>query len=945
MSKLHHFLFILFMLLIGCNSVPKPTKKTELYPLNTSTIIPVDTKVKKGTLKNGMTYYIRQNPKPEQKVELRLVVKAGSILETKKQLGLAHFMEHMNFNGSKNFNKNELVDYLQSIGVKFGAHLNAYTSFDETVYILPIPTDSDEKLEKGFQILEDWAFNASLTEEQIDKERGVVLEEYRLGLGAQKRMLKKYLPKLMHNSHYAERLPIGTKKVLENFTYEDLRTFYKDWYRPDLMAIVAVGDISADVLEEKIRNHFGKYPKVKNAKKREEFYTPNHKETLVSIVTDSEATRSSVSMYYKDKTNATPSLNVGDYKKDIKNQLFINMLNNRLNELRNKETPPFIYAGSWYGNTWDKSKKAYQSYAGCSETGQLKALKTLATENERALRFGFLESELKRAKTALKKAHENAFSERTKTESKTYASAYIQNFLTKEPIPGIEWEFEKLKKTLPTITLLECNAIIKNYLHKDNLVIVLSGPKKEKLKKVSEDQVLDIITNVKNANLTAYTETVFKNGLMKSTPKKGTIINIFKDSIVKLTKLTLSNGAKVTYKKTDFKNNQILFSAFSYGGTSLYSDDELKKTNVINNTLAEAGINGYSKNDLTKILADKTVNVAPYINNNSEGLKGSSTPKDLETLFKLSHLYFTKLNYDTKAYNSYMSKLRAYVKNYLSQPFNYFSVELGAFLNQHNPRYQGFPTEAILQQTNYNLAYKKYKERFANAGDFNFYFVGNFNEKKLHEYCETYLANLPSNSQRETFKKHSFKHITGIVDKQINKGNEPKSMVKIMYHGEAHEDSKNESYYLKSLGELLTIKLVEQLREEEGGVYGVRAKGNISKDSEKRYNFNISFPCGPENVDKLVKIAIAEVEKIKTNGVAKKDLTKIKETQLLEYKEALKKNGFWINTIKNADFYNEDVQDILKKEQQIYNLSSKNLQGVAKKYLDKNRVIATLKPE
>lgn len=349
------YVFVILITCAACNSIPKTTNKT------VTSAIPTDNHVVKGTLENGMTYYIRQNSKPEQKVELRLVVKAGSILENEKQLGLAHFMEHMNFNGSKNFKKNELVDYLQSIGVKFGAHLNAYTSFDETVYILPIPTDNDQKLEKGFQILEDWAFNASLTSEEIEKERGVVLEEYRLGLGADKRMLNKWLPQLMYNSHYAERLPIGTKEVLENFTHQDLRDFYKDWYRPDLMAVVAVGDIPVKVLEEKIKNHFGKYPAVKKGKERKEYSMPNHEQTIVSINTDKEASRSMVMMYYKDQQESAPMVTPEDYKKNTINQLFNMMLNNRLGELRNKENPPFIYGGSSYGGTWVTSKKAFQS--------------------------------------------------------------------------------------------------------------------------------------------------------------------------------------------------------------------------------------------------------------------------------------------------------------------------------------------------------------------------------------------------------------------------------------------------------------------------------------------------------------------------------------------------------------------------------------------------------
>ncbi len=936
------FSTILLFIITSCNTI----KDSNQNIYNLSSVIPTDKNVKKGILPNGMTYYIRKNAKPEQKVELRLVVKAGSILESEKQLGLAHFMEHMNFNGSKNFNKNELVDYLQSIGVKFGAHLNAYTSFDETVYILPIPSDNNEKLEKGFQILEDWAFNASLTDEEIEKERGVVLEEYRLGLGAEKRMRKKYLPKLLYKSRYADRLPIGTKEVLENFTPKEIRDFYKDWYRPDLMSVIAIGDIDVKILEKKIKDHFCKYNKIKNAKKRTKYTTPNHSETFVSINTDPEATRSTVQLYYKDKSNNQSFKTTGHYKENITNHLFSTMLNNRFDELRNSETPPFVYAGSFYSTLWDGSKKAYQSYAITGEKGQLKALKNIVKENERVLRYGFLESEFIRAKNSLLSTMERAYNEKDKTESKNYASEYIQNFLNDEPIPGIEWEYLTSKKLLDEITLTNCNSIIAHHIHNNNRVVILTGPEKSGISKIKEKTILDILKNAKNLDLKPYKETLTDEGLMKKIkPKKGKIIHIEKDTLLNTIKLTLSNGAKVTYKKTDFKKSQILFSAYSYGGTSLYSDDEYLKTKIANSALIEAGINGYTKNDLKKILSAKQVSLSPFLGNLNEGFRGQASPKNLETLFQLTYLYFNKLNYSPSAYNSYKNRLQDYYKNAISKPSTFFSIELNDFLNSNNPRHIGFPTDDIIAKTDYKLAYNKYLERFANAGDFNFYFVGNFDEEILKNHCETYLASLPNINRIENYKNVSATPLTGILKKEVQKGSEPKSLVRIIFNGLATDAHKDDHYYLKSLGEVLTIKLVEQLREEESGVYGVGARGNISKLPVKKYNFSISFPCGPENVDKLIKKAIDELEKIKQNGISTKDLNKIKETQLLEYKEAQKQNGYWLNIIKNSDFYQTDIHDYLNKQNKIKSLTSDDLKKVANKYLTKNRITATLVPE
>jgi zinc protease len=396
-----------------------------------SKAIPFDPSVKTGKLENGLTYYIKKNAKPENKVDLRLVVNAGSILETDDQQGLAHFMEHMCFNGTKRFPKNQLVDYLQSIGVKFGQHLNAYTSFDETVYFLPIPSDSPEKLEKGFQIIEDWAFNTVLTPEEIDKERGVVLEEYRLGLGAGKRMQGRYISKMMHDSHYAERLPIGQKEVLEKFKHQSLINFYKDWYRPNLMSVIVVGDIDVAEMEKKIISHFSSYKNPANEKLRKVYDVPNHKETFVAVESDKEASSAQVQLMYKDYGTPKPVANVGDFKNSLVEGLFSTLLNTRLDELTNSATPPFTYGYSYYGGTFARNKKAYQSVAMSQEDKQLNALKVLVTENERAKKFGFTQGELDRSKAEFLASIEKAYNDRDKTNSVNFVGEYQANFLEK----------------------------------------------------------------------------------------------------------------------------------------------------------------------------------------------------------------------------------------------------------------------------------------------------------------------------------------------------------------------------------------------------------------------------------------------------------------------------------------------------------------------------------
>ncbi len=906
--------------------------------------IPFNPEVRTGKLSNGLTYYIKNNGKPENKVELRLVVNAGSILEDDDQLGLAHFMEHMNFNGTKNFQKNELVDYLQSIGVKFGAHLNAYTSFDETVYILPIPSDDPEKLEKGFQIIEDWAHNALLTNEEIDNERGVVLEEFRLGQGADERMLQRYLPKVLYGSKYAERLPIGTKESLENFSHESIKRFYKDWYRPDLMAVMAVGDVDVNVLEEKIKSHFGHIPAAKNPRPRQVFELANHKETFIAIESDKEASFSNIELMYKDTGVAKPDETIGEYRHSMVESLFAQMINNRLSELANGQNPPFVYGYSYYGGTWSRTKNAYQSGAMTSDTGQLNALKTLLEENERVKRFGFFEGEFERAKKEILARLEKSFKDKDKMESNRVISEYVRHFLEKEPMPGIEWEFNFYSEQLPTITLKEVNALIENYIREDNRVVVITGPEKEGLEKVTEAQVIALLDSVKNTDLKPYEDKAVAESLITNLPAAGSIVDYKIDEKLDTKTLILSNGATVTYKITDFKNDEVLFDAFSYGGNSLYTDEEYKATANANGGLTEAGVNDFDKIALGKMLSGKIVNVRPSIGTYSEGISGNATPKDLEELFQLTHLYFTSLNKDKKAFGSFIEKQKAFMGNLLASPQFYFQNEIGKFMYGSNPRYLGFPTPEDMDNADYDLAYKKYKERFADAGDFKFYFVGNIDERKLAEYAVKYLASLPSTNSKETYKVSDFRPLTGSHEKIVEKGEDPKSSVRITYNGPADYDEK-EAHAFKSLGEILTIKLVEKLREEEGGVYGVGANGNISKFPYGWFNFNISFPCGPENVEKLKDAAILEVEKIIAQGPTEADLAKVKEAQLLEYKENLKKNNFWLSTLKNADYLGNDASKVLTYEESVNALTAGDIQKAAQKYLTKGFILAIHNPE
>lgn len=906
--------------------------------------IPFDPNVKTGKLENGLTYYIKKNAKPEKKVDLRLVVNAGSILEDDDQQGLAHFMEHMCFNGTKRFPKNQLVDYLQSIGVKFGQHLNAYTSFDETVYFLPIPSDNPEKLEKGFQILEDWAFNTVLTPEEIDKERGVVLEEYRLGLGAQKRMMSRYLPKMMHNSKYANRLPIGQKEILEKFKYETLTRFYKDWYRPNLMSVIVVGDIDVAEMEKKIKEHFSAYKNPANEKVRNVFEVPNHKETFVAVESDKEASNTQVQLVYKDYDAPKTITTVGDFRSYIIEGLFNTSLNNRLEELTNTATPPFTFGYSYYGGTYARNKKAYQSVAMMAEDKQLSALKVLVTENERAKKFGFNSGELDRAKADFLAQIEKNYNDRAKTDSEDFVGELQANFLEIEPVPGIEWTFETMKKIMPTITLADVNGFIKNYIKEDNRVVVLTGPQKDNLKKVTEQEVLEAL-KVNEADLKPYEDKAVATSLLRKEAKAGTVVKREANATLGTKTLVLSNGVKVVYKTTDFKNDEVLFEAVSLGGSNLYSNEVMKKVQFANGALAEAGFSGLKLNDINKFMTGKIARVNPYIGQTTEGLRGNATPKDLEYLFQMVNAYFTDLNFDQEAFEGFKQKQSSFFKNMASQPQYYFQQEFYAYLNKENPRFNGIlPTDKSWEETDYKLAYDKYKERFANAADFEFFFVGNVDDKTIEAFATKYLASLPATATKEKTVDLGYRMLKGDLKKVVNKGTDPKSNVNIMFYGEAKYSPK-EALALEALGEVLSIKLIEQLRESESGVYGVSARGSMNKVPYGSYNFTINFPCGPDNAEKLTASALNELQKIITNGPEEKDVAKYKEGELADYRKDSKENRFWLTNFTRSFLNGSNPENALKYEAEVNAITAKDIQEVAKKYLTKDKVIGMLMPE
>lgn len=904
--------------------------------------LPVDYNVRVGVLKNGLTYYIRNNAKPENKVELRLVVNSGSIQEDEDQRGLAHFIEHMAFNGTENFEKNEIVSFLQSIGVEFGADLNAYTSFDETVYMLPIPTDNPEFIDKGLLILEDMASRVAFDPTEVDKERGVVLEEWRIGQGADQRMSDEYLPVLFKNSRYAERLPIGKKEIIETASVETIKRYYDSWYRPNLMSVIAVGDIDVNKMEADIKKRFGKLKNPKKAPERVVYPVPDHEQTLVSVNSDPEAPFTQIQLLYKAENVETST--ISDYRRDLTYSFYNGMLNERLNELRQQADPPFLYAGTGFSSLV-RSKSGYSSIALVGENGIERGIKSLVEENQRVKKYGFTQGELDRYKKEILNSFEQSYNERDKTESDVYAREYVRAFLTDEAIPGIAYEYAVVKEVVPGITLEEINKLAHQWITDENRVLIITGPEKEGLTYPSEDELLSILEEADALEIDPYEEEDLGTSLMTTVPVAGSVSATQSIEDLEVTELTLSNGLKVVLKPTDFKNDEILMSAYSFGGTSLYSDEDSHSADNAASVVNASGVSDFSAVNLQKMLAGKSVAVAPYVSTLTEGLRGNAAPKDLETMLQLAHLYFTSVRRDSAAFVSFISRNKMIMSNIMSNPQYYYADQVSRIMSQDHPRGGGFPTVEDLDKVELDLSLKIFRERFANAGDFTFFFVGNFTIEKITPMLNQYLGSLPATDDRENFKDLGVRPPKGVVKEVVNKGTDPKSSVTINFTGEKPFD-KQSNYALKSLGELLDIKLIEILREDKSGVYGVGANGTSSKNPYQSYSLRIGFPCAPENVDDLIAATMAEIENIKTNGASEEDLQKIKETQRRDREEGLKTNNYWLGMLGAYYRNNSSLDGFYDYEKQIEALSSDDLKKAAAELLNMNNYVQiVLMPE
>ena len=905
--------------------------------------IPVDPDLVYGKLENGLTYYIKQNGKPENRVELLLVVNTGSIMEEDHQQGLAHFAEHMAFNGTKRFPKQELVNYLESIGMQFGPDLNAYTSFDETVYMLQIPTDDEEKLVKGFEILEDWAHQLQFENEEIDKERGVVIEEWRMRSGARQRLLDQKLPMFLKGSKYANRMPIGKKDILETFEYDAVKSFYKDWYRPDLMSVVAVGDMSEYKMDELIKKYFNPIKKIDDGRKRVEEDMPSYDEYRVAITSDPELPmpRLGITYFYdpnEDKDKKTT------YKKNLIGKFVKEMFSMRLSELTKSEDPPFMYAGAWVANGFIRTKDMMVVYAASPEDKMIEGFSTLVREIERVIKHGFIDQELDRVKSKIKSDLNKRLNEKDKTESRHYKFAYKDHYLKNKPYIAIDDEVTLFDEYVDSISRDDVNESAFKSFTSANKVLDIDLPEKESVIKPTEDDVISIYNSVLNEEISPYTEEVLADEIFNKEVIEGSIISENYIDEIDIKELILSNGMKVIIKQTDFKNDEILFDSFSFGGHSIVSDDKFISANEASDIISRSGLGPFNQIQLEKFLSDKNVSVSPYIKEISEGIKGKSTIADQEFMFKMIHLYFTEPKKDSVAFNSYIKRVNGFIENRDLDPQTVFFDSVRSLVTSNHYRTKPLDVNR-LEKVNLDDVHNIYTDRFSDPDDFTFVFVGNIEEESFKKNINKYLASIPTSDRAENFKDVNKIFPDGINNYEVSKGLDPKSFVYVTFNGE-DEWSEENSYKLDAFTNSFRIKVREVLREDMGGTYGVWMPSYINHYPKENYYFRIIFGCDPDKVDVLTEALFAQIDSVKNFGLSEDYLNKTKEIHRNDFDKKIKENKYWLDQISGIYTDNSNYYKLVDYKDYIDATTNDEMKILANKYLNTERYVkVVLYPE
>jgi zinc protease len=904
--------------------------------------MPVDPEAIVGTLPNGLRYYVRANGKPARRAELRLVVRAGSVLEDDDQLGLAHFVEHMEFEGTRHFPGQSISDFLSSLGLSIGPDANAATSYDDTQYTLRVPTDVPGVLDRALLVLEDWAQGASFDQSGIDRERGIVLSEWRMHLGAGERTQDKIRRVQLEGSRYADRPPIGNPDVIARAQREQLTRFYRDWYRPDLMAVIVVGDIDRNAVVDMIRAHFSSLTSPSPVRPRAVFEVPDHPGPRYTFVTDKETTATVVEI-----SALRPARNqgtVGGYRQLMLDQLFGAMLGARLDELSQRENPPFIRAAAGralFPTSRTKDEAILQALV--SNDGVARGLDALVTELARVARFGFTATELAREKQAMMLGYERVVTESPDRESASRADEYTRNFLQGEALPTIWQELAFHRRFVPNITLAEVNALAAEWFPDQNKLVVVSAPDAAGVVLPTEAQLAAVVKTASARRLQPYVDAASARALIDAPPPRGTIVKTTVRADAGITEWTLSNGATVVLKPTTLKEDQILFRAIAPGGTSLSSDADFLSARVADDVVPAGGVGQFSAVMLDKILSGKAVAVSPFIGEIDEGMGGGSTPQDLETMFQLIYLRFTAPRADPTAFAAMASQAKGLLANQMASPTVVFNQAVAAALSSSNPRRQP-ETPATVDQWDLAKALAFYKARFADAGNFTFVFVGSFTPEAIKPLVETYIASLPATHAHETWRDLGIVPPTGVVEKTIEKGIAPRSQVAIVFAGPFEADDAHR-LALRTMTLVLQARLTDTIRQELGETYSITATPDMEKFPRPEYSVRIEWTCDPARTAALVRRVFDEIEFVRATPLSSTQVARIRDALLRDYETDSQDNGYLLDQIVRRYEDGEGGNAPASVPDQIAALTGEAVQQAARTYLNtSNYVKVTLMP-
>ncbi len=908
-------------------------------------MMPVDPQVTVGTLPNGLRYYVRPNGKPAKRAELRLVVKAGSVLEDPDQLGLAHFVEHMQFEGTRHFPRQGISEFLSSLGLGIGPDANAATSYDDTQYTLRVPTDVPGVLDRALLVLEDWVGGATFDQSAIERERGIVMSEWRLHLGAGERTQDKIRRVQLEGSRYADRSPIGDPKIIGNAQREQLLRFYRDWYRPDLMAVIVVGDVDRDAVVEMIKAHFSPLTNPTPTRPRPDFDVPDRPGTRYTIVSDKETTATAVAI--SDLRPARRQDTVGGYRDIMMDQLFGGMLDARLDELDQRDDPPFLRVAA-DRRLFDtpRTKDEAQLQALVANDGVAKGLDALITELERVTRFGFTAPELDRAKQSMMVGYERAVTESPDRESSSRADEYTRNFLQGEALPTIFQELAFHRRFVPEITLAEINRLITQWFPDQNRLVIVSGPDAAGVVLPTQAQLAAVVKSASSKRVEAYVDSGTEHSLMDTPPARGSIVKVTPRPEAGITEWTLSNGATVVLKPTTLKEDQILFRAVAPGGSSLASDADATSARVADDVVPAGGAGRFSEAALDRFLTGKAVAVNPFIGEIAQGMTGGSTPEDLEAMFQLMYLRFTQPRADQTAFNSLKIQAKGLLANRMASPDVVFNQTIDATISGNHPR-RAPETPETVDRWDLTKAMAFYKARFADASQFTFVFVGSFTPEIIKPLVETYVASLPATHAGGTWKDLGVTLPTGVVEKTIEKGIAPKSQVAIVFTGPFVYDDAH-VMALRAMTMVLQSRLFDTIRQQLGGTYSIEAEPDTQRYPRPEFSVRIDWTSEPSQMASLVRRVFEEIDLVKSTVYSLDQVGRIRAALLREFEQNSQNNGYLLNQIarRYEDRDGSDVAAAINLPAQIAALTGPQIQQAARTYLNtENYVKVTLMPE